>query len=353
MVSWRNQRRDLAERYTGFKAVQTGVLYANAYSGTATGTHARRRIVSSDLAAVRKDGTNAEMDTSTKNYRWIWSPTTSEQRRIVFEGMNTYATATSVLTGHNASADNEIVGYSTIDRAVDTAFPADTPIEFHGRFPVLSGEELPSLIWATNEALQLQSWPFKLAVAGVTGSQRYDLYSSTINAWWVTRPEQLLAVFRPETDDTVGGDPMQGKPWIEPDGEHMWLYIPEEVATGETFTVQLRRPCHTWIKLGGAEWQDSTVGLVNELDECLPAMDRTSAIAWAVLARRMAQRGPKPEQAGWEEEATRAEAACAPFLTVQVTAQTPKRQRRNRVPWNLTGKVWRPVTGVGSRGRWP
>lgn len=353
MVSWHDQRLDFAERYCGVKQVRTGVLYGGVYSGTATGTHARRRIVSTDLAAVRKDGTNAELDTSTKNYRWVYSPTTVEQRRIVHEGYNAYATAVSTLTGHNSSADNEIVGYTTIDRAIDTAYPADTPLEFHGRFPVLPGEELPSLLWATNEALQLQHWPFKLAIAGVTGTQRYDLYSTTINAWWVTRRDQLVEVFRAETDATIGGDPMQGRKWLEPDGEHMWLYVSEGVATGETFTVQLRRPCHTWIKLGGAEWRDSTVGLVNEADECLPAMDRTSAVAWAVLARRMALRGPKPEQEGWAAEAAKAEVACADFLTNQVEASTPMRQKRNRVPWHPTGKVWRPMSGAGSRRRWP
>lgn len=353
MVSLREQRRDMAERYTGLKLIRTGVLYADVYSGTASGTAARRRIVSSDLATVRKDGLNAELDTSTKNYRWVWCPETAEQRRIVHEGYNGYAAASGILTGHNALADAEIVGYLTVDRAVNTAYPADTLIEGHGRFPVLSGEEIPGLHWAINEALQLMTWPFKLSVAGVTGTQRYDLHSTTINAWWVTNRDQLVEVFRAETDNTIGGDPMQGRKWLEPDGEHMWLYVPEEVSTGETFTVQLRRPCHTWIKLGGAEWRDSTVGLVNESDEALPAMDRVSAVAWAVLARRMALRGPKPEVEGWATEAERAEKACAEFLTFQVEASTPMRQKRGRVPWHPTGKLWQPMSRMGGGRRWP
>lgn len=353
MGSLRDQRRDFAERYTGLRRVRTGVLYGDVYSGTASGTHARRRVVSSDLAAVRKDGANAELDTSTQNYRWIWSPTTNEQRRIVHEGYNGYATAVSTLTGHDSSADSEIVGYVTFDRAVLTAFPPDTELEFHGRFPVLAGQELPSLHWAINEALQLMHWPHRLSISGVSGTQRYDLHSTAINAWWVTRPDQLLRVFRPESSAAVGGDPMQGRAWLEPDGQQMWLYIPEDVGSDQTFEVQLRRPCHTWIKLGGAEWRDSTVGLVNEADECLPALDRVSAVAWAVLARRMALRGPKPEQDGWKRTADEAEDACAPFLKFQVEPATPMRQRRGRVPWHPTGKQWQPVSGVGGGRRWP
>ncbi len=42
---------------------------------------------------------------------------------------------------------------------------------------------------------------------------------------------------------------MLGKSWLEPDGEKMWLHVPETIASGSVFTVQLRRPCNTWIKV--------------------------------------------------------------------------------------------------------
>jgi hypothetical protein len=345
-------RRDLGERYTHMKVIVTGVRYGSAYTGTASGTHARRRIVSSDLVAMNKAGTSGELDTTDKNYSWTYVPLTAEQGRIVQNGYVSYATASSVLTGNATGSDSEAVGYLTIDTPLETALPGETEVEVHGRFPVLGGENLPGLHWAINQALQVMHWPHAIGLSGVTGSQRYDLYDQAgLDLWWLTRPEQMVRVFRPETNSAIGPAPMQGRAWLEPDGGHLWLYVPERVATGETFSVQVRRPCHTLIRSGGAEWLDSRIGLVDDADECLPDTNRVSAVAWAMIAQRMALRGPAPERDGWAKVAAEQMEAVKPFLAFQTEAPTPTRQRQARVPVHTTGKAWRPLTGF--RRGWP
>lgn len=351
MPSLREIRRDLAERHFGYKPIRTGVRLNGAYSGTASGTHARRRIVSSDLAKTRLDGAAAEADSTEKNFTWIFAPDSWEQRRIVTDGYASSVAASTVLTGYATGAGSEYVGYLTVDAALDAALGADTEVEEHGRFPVLQGENLPSLHWGINEALQLMHWPFKISISGTTGTQRVDLKDSTNDLWWLTRPDQLVRVFSPQTDDTIGPDPQEGPAWIEPDGQHMWLYYPERIATGQTFTAQLRRSLHSWIKDQGVTWRDSTSGLVNDTDECLGAVDRISAVAYAVIARRMAEKAPKPQRDGWATEATRAEDAVKSILEMQVEAPTPTRQRQMRVPRRPQGG--RPMVPVGYGRRWP
>ena len=89
--------------------------------------------------------------------------------------------------------------------------------------------------------------------------------------------------------------------------------------------------------------------MVNETDEALPEVDRVTAVAYWMLADRMAKRGPKPQQADWAKEAAEAAKAAAPFLEWQVEAPTP--YSGVRIPIHPTGKAWRP--SAYGRRRWP
>ena len=415
-------RRDLALKASSLKLVTTGVLYAGAYQGIASGSDAARWIVSSDLAASNLAGTAAEIPSTAKDFQWTFIPTTGEQRRIVKNGYAGYNAASEVLTGHNAGADAYIVGYTTVDRAHLSTLSANITAEILGRFPVLSSEEMPGLHWAINEALAVMHGPRHESITG-DATRRIDI-SSTLP--WAKRPEQLIRVFSPDGDDGRGPQPMLGKAWLEPDGEKMWLHIPDTIALSTTFTAQFRRPYSTWILVkrtarasvtvtagavaavtlvdggvgysgtatatisgvgtgatvtvtvaGGAvtgfsglvggsgyvqastavtisaptttTWATSTVGLVNDEDEALPEVDRVTAVAYWQLCKRMARKGPKPQQQEWEAEAKLAGDAAADFVTYQVEPPTPRRNRR--LPTHPTGKAWRPMA-AGSR-RWP
>lgn len=337
-------RRDLAQKAGMLKIVTTGALYSGAYGGAASGSDAARRIVSSDLGLSNLAGTAAEIPPTAYDYQWTYAPASAEQRRVVKNGYSAYNAAVDVLTGHNASADAYIVGYLTVDRAHATTLAGNSTVEILGRFPATSYEELPGLHWAINEALQVMHWPRKESVTG-DGTRRIDVSSSFP---WLKRDEQLIRVFRPDGNDGTGPQPMPGKTWLEPDGEKVYLHIPESVASTATFTIQVRRPCHTWIKASGT-WATSTVGLVNETDEALPEVDRVTAVAYWMLAARMAKRGPKPQQADWEKEAKEAAAIAAPFVEWQNEPPTP--YSGVRVPRHPSGKGWRPLSY--GRRRWP
>lgn len=246
MPTLRSFRRDLALKAGRLDLLTTGVLYNGTYQGVASGSSAARRIVSSDLASQNLAGTAALLPSSAYDFQWAYVPTTAEQRRIVKNGYSGYNAASSVLTGQNGSADALIVGYLTPDRAFASTLPANATVEVISRFPPLSNESMPGLHWAINEALSVQHWPHKISITAVSGAyaQRYDLTSV---APWCKRQEQLIRVFRPDASDGMGPQVMPGRAWIEPDGEHVYLHIPEQRTAGEIFTVQLRRPTNTYI----------------------------------------------------------------------------------------------------------
>lgn len=337
-------RRDLAQKCSSFKLLTTGVLYSGTYQGTASGTDAARRIISSDLGLSNLAGTSAEIPATAHDYQWTYIPSTAEQRRIVKNGYSAYNAASTVLTGHNASADAYVVGYLTVDRAHASTLSANISAEMLGRFPALSYEDMPGLHWAINEALQVMHWPRKESVTA-DGTSRIDVSSSFP---WLKRPEQLVRVFGVDPDNGYGPTEMAGRAWLEPDGEKMWLHIPERPSSGEIFTIQVRRPCHTWIRVAST-WATSTVGLVNETDEALPEVDRVTAVAYWQLAKRMARKGPKPQQEEWSKEAEQAAEAAAPFVTWQNEPPTPRTGQR--IPRHPLGKAWRPLSFGGRR--WP
>lgn len=346
MPTLHQYRHDLARRAGMLKEITTGVLYNGAYEGTASGTDAARRVVSSDLAASDRAGTEAGQHASMANYAWIYISSTGEQRRIVERGFNSHATASTVLTGQNASADSYIVGYYTVDRAFSTTLAADTDVEVLSTFPVLSNETLPGLHWAINEALQVIPWPMKISITGVSDQSRYDVAATMP---WLKHTSQLIRVFRPEDDAARGPDPMRGPAYIEHDGEKTYLEIPEPVNTGETFTVQVLRPASTWIRVNGT-WADSTVGLVSNSNEALPEIDHVTTVAYAILARQMARKGPKPQSEEWAKEADMAEETARPYLRTHLMPSTPRRDWSWRTPLHPAGRSWRATVGLR---RWP
>jgi hypothetical protein len=239
-------RRDLGLKASALKLMATGVLYDGAYQGTASGPSATRRIVSSDLASQNLAGTGALLPSSSYDFAYTYAVETGEQRRVVKNGYSGYNAASDALTGHDPGADSLIVGYLTVDRAHATTLPAASEIEVLSRFPVQAYESRPGLHWAINEALATIHWPHKIALTAVSGAnaRRYDLATA---APWAQRPEQLIRVFLPDASDGTGPAVMPGRSWIEPDGEHVWLHIPQQLSAGSAFSVQLRRPTSTYI----------------------------------------------------------------------------------------------------------
>lgn len=422
MPTLTSYRRDLALKCSTLKLITTGVLYSGTYQGTASGTDAARRIVSSELGLANLAGTASEIPATAKDYQWTYIPSTAEQRRIVKNGYSAYNLASEVLTGHNAGADSYVTGYTTLDRALSSVLAPNSLAEILGRFPALGYEDMPGLHWAINEALQVMHWPRQESVTG-DGTNKIDVSSSFP---WLKRPEQLIRVFGVDPGNGYGPQEMPGRAWLEPDGEKMWLHIPETVSTGDVFTVQVRRPCHTWIlakrqaratvtltggavtaitvvdggvgyiatpavtisgagtlatatatisggavtsiavNVGGSgyvsgttfatiavptttTWATSTVGLVNELAEALPEVDRVTAVAYWQLCKRMARKGPKPQQDEWAKEAEDAAEAAAPFVMWQNEPPVPRSGMR--IPMHPTGRSWRPMGWSGRR--WP
>lgn len=119
-------------------------------------------------------------------------------------------------------------------------------------------------------------------------------YSLGDYPWPIKRVE---AVIYPRTSTTL--EPRREMPrcWdFDQDGELPVLSFTSLPAnTGDVIEVKLLRPAHTWIQSGGS-WGDSTVGLVEENDECLYDPLTVVEVARPIALERMAllaERGSK------------------------------------------------------------
>ena len=341
MASLTDIRRDLARRAHSLELITTGVRYSGTYQGTPSGADAARRIISSDLTSVDRAGTRNGVPASANDYDWIYVPSTGEQRRITQNGRTSLAVASDVMTGQTAAANSSSVGYLVMDRALSSALTANTTVERLGRFPVLYADRVPGYHWAINEALSVMHWPKQITIDGVSDQSRYNVATTMP---WLKNTSQIIRVFRPTDDSSRGPDTMRGPVYLEPDGEKMYLHIPEAVNTGDNFTVQVKIPAFNWIKVAST-WASSTVGLVNETDECLPESANVVLVAYAILARRMARTVAPGESARWEQEALLAEEVARPYLETQVEPDTPKRDWPWRAPRHPWGKSWRAQPG--------
>lgn len=275
----------------------------------------KRRIISTDLLSMDASGSGPEDPPDFLKNEWLYLLTDPPQQRHLPEGgYGGYATAAEVATGFTVSGDTP-VGYLDLEQPLSSVALAGTRFEIHA-IPPMRGGRHAGIHVALNRALAVMLREDTIAIPATSGTSRYDV---TALIPWATPEHFVSAHF---VENTAGLDT-----WAIPgarlryDGSTILLIPNVTASTGQSIPVRLLRPLSTLIKTGGS-WQESTVGLVDEDDECLGDLGAISLVAAVYLAEQQADgsRVGMPEQLYWMTKAQRL-AARTPFLRDQRTRQ--------------------------------
>ncbi len=152
---------------------------------------------------------------------------------------------------------------------------------------------------AINRALEhcyrIRRITFTATADGVT---HYDLSQYP----WLTQDDQIGPIYAPTTDANINPSIWPGGAWIRPNAAAPVLEIGQAIASGETFSLDVAQPAHTYIKSGG-EWGDSTVGLVDDDDEALIEVVLLVQVALAFAFEILGGTVSTDERTGWIERA--------------------------------------------------
>lgn len=289
MPTLRDLRRATADRVAPFELATSGVLEVAPGGSRYVGTSldgSRRRIVSSDLVSLDALGTGPETPPDALKNDWVYLLTDPpEQRRIPEASFVGYARADEAVAGTTAlTAPDAPVAYLDVERPFSALVAAGTPFEIHS-IPPLRGGRSAGSHQHINKALRVKVQPDTVLVPGVTGQSTFDV---TTTFPWMTTPASFRSA---QYVETVAGVETYAIPGarLRFDGEKVLLSPNTAVQTGQSLPVEVLRPLLTWIKpVLSSVWAESSVGLVDEEDQCLGDPDAISLIAAFYVAEEQA-----------------------------------------------------------------
>lgn len=320
MPTLRDLRRLVADHVAPY---ELGTAGAESPAGTYTGTAldgSKRRLVSSDLASLDATGVMAEAPADALKNQWVYLLTTPPQQRRIPEGAyNGYARVEETLAGSAAPATSE-VGTIDVERPFSSVVAAGTPFELHGIAPLRAGRSL-GLHAAVNRALRVILREDTVELPAVPGTARYDV---TAVLPWIRTPDQLVGCGYPSspTSNPLGYDTYSiPGAYVRFDADRVLLFPLAYGATGQTFPLRVLRPLASWIMpQASGVWGESSVGLVDELDQCTGDADAIALVAafYVAEAEAAACTVGSAEQQFWLA-AARAYASRSVFLRDQRT----------------------------------
>lgn len=339
MPTFRELRRATADKVAPYELAVCGVEDdAGVYAGVVRDAN-RRRICSTDLVSIDALGSSPENPTDYLKNEWLYLLTDPpQQRRVPEGGFVGYARADEVATGHAAPPDTA-VAYVDVERPFGAVVLAGTVVEIHA-IPPLRGGKSAGLHGHINKALDVMLREDTVEVPGQSGRMTLDV---TATFPWLTMPTLFVSAQYVQSQAGVESWAIPGAS-LRFDADRALLTMSTTIATGRTFPVRVMRPLRTWIKPAGAEWGESTVGLVDEQDACLGNVDSIALVAAFHVAEAEAQGCivGSPEQLFWTAKAA-AFASRSAFLRDQGTR-----------PPASAGYPWPDFVSVDGpyRGRW-
>ena len=307
-------RRDLAGALGGYQKVTQGVQYTmptGTYLGISTAADAARLIITSDLVDLNYAGDGSDTDSNWNNGAFAYLLNTVPEQRRLSNGSYSPSNAASDLV--NITTTGFYAASLEMARPMGTAVTAGTVVELHSMLPPLDWDRGEGLHKCINRALMAMPMEYSVSITGA-GTKIISL-GSTIP--WLYRKDQYIGCYDKAADSDSLGRPHPG---INP--EHPFEFSGNTVSlvsdyvfpSGDTFTLKLWRPVGTWIKTGGT-WGDSTVGLVNETDECFadPKIVELCATYYAYKTLAKVHRGVG-QGAYYAEQLPEVAALAAPYL---------------------------------------
>lgn len=123
------------------------------------------------------------------------------------------------------------------------------------------------------------------------------------------------------------------------DGERRYIELDVAFAAGESWELEVYRPCSTWIcqqedyETTGSTWASSTVGLQADLDQCAGDEDAIVAIAHYLACRQLATQGPAADVLYWQSEAARAASIAAQIKLFDTQRSLDRAPRDGLLAW--------------------
>lgn len=187
----------------------------------------------------------------------------SEDSASAFDNSWIYVTAGNVAPVQrriSAGGYDPDTGIITVTREFGANPSADAEFEIHTKLPALSMNRVTGLNDIINQTLSVL-WTVQRIEFPTSSSETF-----TLEEPWLTNEKQIVDVYRPSSD---GYRPYKvGNAYgFEYNADTPFLQGPQNSEEG--WLTGVVRPGNTWIKVDGDEWEDSTVGLVSDDDECL------------------------------------------------------------------------------------
>jgi hypothetical protein len=342
-VTLRDLRRATADRVAPYLLVRTGVEQSDGAGGTTyVGTdrsNSRRRVISTDLASLSADGQFAETPGDwLKNEYALLCAQPVQQRRIPEQGFAGAGTIEEVAQGFDpllVSSPTDPCGSITLDAPFLSIVAPNLDVEIHA-IPALRAGKSAGLHAHIAHATRVKLREDTVVVSGTVGQATIDV---TASFPWLTTVGQ----FRDATSD---GASSATDTWVIPgarlrfDADRVLL----EPSYGSTpIACRVLRPVATWIKPAATGvWGESTVGLVDDLDQCLGDLDELSLLAAFHAADEQVRQCVvgSPEALFWAAQA-QAFAARLPGLR----DQSNRRARGYGRPWPDLVSVDGPLRG--------
>jgi hypothetical protein len=231
----------------------------------------------------------------------------------------------------------DALNLTTGELMVAPAFPGQVAsgvdVELHRLLPPDDDDGWTGLRSLINQALG-ECWVTqRLPMTGVNGQASYSL--AAYEEW--LDPDAVLEVRRAALDGTLNSF-AAGQFVAVGDVDALSVQIAPTLPTGNAATVEVFRPTDTWIRVGGV-WGPSTVGLVNDSDECLLTPDLVVAVT---LANAYESLATGPEGARYDALATKARTAANVAKLMQLSHK--QRQLGSELTtgygWHGDGKEW-------------
>jgi hypothetical protein len=340
----RELRRATADKVAPFELFTTGVEQIDAGGSITYDGHdrsnSRRRVISTDLGSLDASGQYAETPPDWLKNEWVLLCSTPVQmRRIPSAGYASGGLVEEVADGYNPLFVNpkDPCGAITVERPFTGVVPAGLQGEIHA-IPPLRGGKSAGIHAAIAHALRVKLREDTVTVNTVTGTWTTDV---TLSFPWLTNVGQFVDATYPEAPGSAAWPIPGGR--LRFDGDRVLL---EPSSVGAAVGVRVLRPVGTWIKpVSTGVWAESTVGLVDDLDQCLGDLDELALLAAFHVAD--AEAGlcivGSPEQTFWSARAG-ALASRLPSL----------RDQRSRTAMSPGARMWPDFVSVDGpyRGRW-
>jgi hypothetical protein len=253
---------------------------------------------------------SSELEPSFLGNTWAYQPTgpnAGQVRRVVYGGLQ------------------QGLGIVSLERALSTATPTGTPVEFYGKLPPVRHEGRLGLNDLVNKVLA-ECWTIqKLSLAAVQDQRVYPL--GTTYPWLMAEDQVVEVYYRPANAGTYDDDQlMVNWRWVS-GGDNPGLEIAQTLSSGDLLKPQVYVPMSWWINTGAGFGIGIAEGLQAETDQAVLPIMGMEIIGSAYVYLELSKWGLPEDQVVFRQ--LRAQARAAANEWKRLTLEHPKVRKQH------------------------